>query len=67
MMMMTMYRLHDDDDDDVEDDDDDDGDMQVADDVPGRLPSLNSRVHVGSSRETLNQVMVMMIIVNQVS
>ena len=55
---------------------DDDGDMQVADDVPGRLPSLNRRVHVGSSRETLNQVMVMMmimmvmvmmIIVNQVS
>ena len=38
-----MYRLHD----DVEDDDD--GMMQAANDVPGRLPALNSRVYVGPS------------------
>ena len=38
-----MYRLHD----DVEDDDD--GMIQVANDVPGRLPALNSRVYVGPS------------------
>ena len=43
MMMTMMYRLHD----DVEDDDD--GMMQVANDVPGRLPALNSRVYVGPS------------------